>query len=310
MIAVYTAFLLLLCNINTAKAQDPNLPPTNLGLANVYDGIAGKPGFLYQGYAQYFQTKQVNDALGNNMHSSLKINSLLQMNQFIYLSPVKVLDGNLGFTVLVPIVQISSSNTGGAAPSTNPGVMGDVVQGTAIQWSDKKLFGLPFSHRVEFDINLPVGSYSDQYAINPSSHLFAYGLYHAFTLMLSKDISISSRNQFNYNARYIGQKDKSGAYYNGNYSIDYSVVPSLKVEAAAYYLTQFNQDSYDGDSHYYAMHYGIVSTKERVLGYGPGLAYFAPNGVLVEAKVFFESDARNRPEGMRPTLRLAIPLSK
>jgi len=29
-------------------AQAPTLPPTNLGLANVYDGVAGKAGFMIQ----------------------------------------------------------------------------------------------------------------------------------------------------------------------------------------------------------------------------------------------------------------------
>ncbi|SDI82239.1 SphA family protein [Mucilaginibacter sp. P25] len=291
-------------------AQDPALPPTNLGLANVYDGVAGKPGFIYQGYAQYFQAHQLNDGFGRNTHSDLKVNSLLQMNQLIYLSPVRLMGGNLGFTVIVPFVQISASNLGGQAFIVNPGVLGDIVQGTAVQWSDKKLFGKPFSHRVEFDINVPVGGYDSRYNINPSSHVWAYGLYHAFTLMLSDQVSVSSRNQFNYNSHFIGQKSKAGAYYNGNYSVDYSILKSLKIEAAAYYLTQFNQDSYNGDNHYYQDKYGIDNTKERVFGYGPGLAYFAPNGVLLEAKVFFETAAKNRFEGTRPTLRLAIPLSK
>jgi hypothetical protein len=291
-------------------AQDPVLPPTNLGLANVYDGIAGKPGFVYQGYAQYFQAHHIKDALGNNLPSSLKVNSLLSMNQFIYLSPIRVLGGNLGFTVLVPIVQISSSNLNGAAPTANPGVLGDIVQGTAIQWSDHKLFGKPFSHRVEFDINIPVGDFDSRYNISPSSHVWAYGVYHAFTLMLNDKMSISSRNQFNYNSHFIGTKAKAGAYYNGNYSVDFTIVKSLKIEAAAYYLTQLTQDSYDGNSHYYQEQYGINNTKERVFGYGPGVAYFAPNGVLIEAKVFFETAARNRFEGSRPTLRIAIPLSK
>jgi len=302
--------LFMLAACTSVFAQDPGLPPTNLGLANVYDGIAGKPGFLYQGYAQYFQTHALNDGFGNNTHNNLKVNSLLQMNQLIYLSPVHVFGGNLGFTVLVPFVQIDASNLHNIAPTVNPGVLGDIISGTAIQWSDRKLFDMPFSHRIELDVNVPVGNYNESYNINPSAHFWAYGVYHAFTLMVNKKLSISSRNQFNYNAGFIGSKVKTGAYYNGNYSVDYSILSRLKVEAAAYYLTQFTQDSYDGNHHYFAEQYGINNTKERVFGYGPGLAYFAPNGVLIEAKVFFEADARNRLEGNRPTLRVAIPLSK
>src|SRR5216684_7496667 len=110
-------------------AQTPALPPTNLGLANVYDGVAGTPGFVYQGYAQLYQTNRIYNANGDSTGSSLKVNSLLSLHQFIYLSPVKVLGGNLGFTVLLPIVKITATNLSGPATSVNPGAFGDLAQG-------------------------------------------------------------------------------------------------------------------------------------------------------------------------------------
>ena len=289
-------------------AQAPALPPTNLGLANVYDGVAGKPGFVYQGYAQLYQTNHIYNANGDNTRSSLKVNSLLSMHQLIYLTPAKVLGGNLGFTVLVPIVKITATNISGPAPSVNPGVVGDVVQGTAIQWNDRKLFGKSFWHRVEADVNIPVGSYNSNYAINASSHLWALGAYHAFTLFLNKNVTVSARNQFNYNFHIIDKPDKPGAYYNGNYSIDVSLLKNLKLEAAAYYLTQIVEDSYDGNHNYYQTRYSLSTTKQRVLGFGPGLACLLPGGILFEGKVFFEAAAKNTTQGARPTLRIAVPL--
>jgi hypothetical protein len=128
--------------------------------------------------------------------------------------------------------------------------------------------------------------------------------------MLDKKISISMRPQLNYNATYIGTGDKAGAFYNMNYSIDYAILPALRVEAVGYYLTQFNQDSHDGDSHYYQDQFGIYNTKERVLAAGPGLVFFSPRGIVFEGKVFFETDAQNRFAGSRPTLHIVIPLSK
>jgi len=288
-------------------AQAPALPPTNLGLANVYDGVAGKPGFLYQVYTQLYQTNRIYNANGDNTGSSLKINSLLSLHQLIYLAPVKVAGGNLGFTVLVPIVKITATNIAGAAPPVNPDVLGDLVQGTAIQWNDRKLFGKSFWHRVEVDVNIPVGSYDPSYAINASSHLWAFSAYHAFTVFLTKSVSFSSRNQLNYEFHIIGKPDKPGAFYNGNYSIDCSLLKNLKLEAAAYYLTQIVEDSYAGNHDYYQMRYQLATTKERVLGFGPGLAYFLPGGILFEGKVFFEAAAKNTTQGTRPTLRIAIP---
>ncbi len=185
---------ILFCIISFfVQAQAPALPPSNLGLANEYDGVAGKPGFLYQGYTQLYQTSRIYNANGNNTGASLKVNSLLSLHQLIYLAPVKVLGGNLGFTVLMPIVEITASNIAGAVPTVNPNPLGDLVQGTAIQWNDRKLFGNSFWHRVEVDVNIPIGSYDPNYAIDASSHLWALSVYHAFTVFLTKDVTLSAR---------------------------------------------------------------------------------------------------------------------
>lgn len=301
-------FILFITTGKFAYAQDPVLPPTNLGIANMYDGIAGKPGFVYVNYMQAYETHQLNNAVGKDSGSDLKINSLLSMHQFIYLTPVKLLGGNLGFTVLIPVVKITATSKSGEAPSFNPSMLGDIVQGTAIQWSDKKLFGKPFSHRAELDVSFPVGSYSKEYAINPSAHLFTIGAYHAFTLTINEKLSISARNQLNYNTHLIGKQDKPGAFYNGNYSVEFALIKNLHIEAAAYYLGQLNQDSYDGNHNYYTNQYGMDTTKQRVLGFGPGLVYLGRAGLLIEGKVFFETLAKNTTQGIRPTLRIAIPL--
>ncbi|WP_342083583.1 SphA family protein [Dyadobacter sp. OTU695] len=278
----------LFVNIGYGSAQDPVLPPTNLGLANIYDGFAGKPDWVYQGYVQAFDTKHFADGSANRAPSTLKINSVVSLNQLIYLTPVKIVGGNLGFTVIVPVVQINASNLNGPAPTVNPGFLGDIVQGTAVQWSDKKLFGKAFFHRIEIDLTLPTGSYDSRYKINASSHRYAFGAYHAFTIFLNKEISLSARNQFNYNAHMIGQQAKAGAYYNGNYSIDYSLFKSFKIEAAAYFLDQLNQNSYAGNHYYYADQFDIASTKERVLGVGPGLAILHRTVYWLKLKYFLK----------------------
>jgi len=306
-IKAYSFFTVLFFSIVRVHAQDPSLPPSNLGLANIYDGIAGKPGFVYVNYSQVYQTNQINNALGNNSHSDLKVNSLLSMHQFIYLTPVKILGGNLGFTVLVPVVKLSVTSKSGDAPSFNPSALGDVVIGTALQWSNKTLFNKSFSHRAEFDISSPSGSYDKDYTVNPSAHLFTISLYHALTFIMNEKISISGRNQLNYNTRIINTPVKPGAFYNGNYSLEYALDKKWHVEAIGYLLAQLTQDSYNGNYNYYKDNYDIPTTKQHVIGFGPGLAYSGNSGLLIEAKVFFETAAQNTTQGTRSTLRLAIP---
>ncbi|WP_165758801.1 SphA family protein [Niastella yeongjuensis] len=296
--------------MDSATAQDPVLPPTNLGMANVYDGMAGKPGFIYQSYVQVFRAQNYYDQFGTKKQTDFKLHSLSNVQQLIYLSPVKLLGGTLAFTAIVPIVQLSATRTGGDRPLINSSVLGDIIEGTAIQWSDKKLFGKPFSHRAEFDISFPLGNFDHQYDINPSFHAWTFSAYHAFTMILNSRMSISSRNQINYNGTYIDTKDKAGSFYNGNYSIDFSIVPAMKVELVAYYLKQITPDKHDGSSHYYQDAFGIDNTKETALGFGPCIAYFSPGRTLIEAKVFFETAENNRFSGYRPTIRVAVPLMK
>src|SRR6187402_139402 len=123
---LWSVILLLLLYVESAIAQDPVLPPANLGSGNVFDGVAGKPGFVYQTFVQVFHTSKIIGDRGQDLHSGLKVSSLVQMNQLIYLTPVKVFGGNLAFTVLIPIVQIHTSNATGPAPASNPNVLGDL----------------------------------------------------------------------------------------------------------------------------------------------------------------------------------------
>ncbi|MBL4676833.1 MAG: transporter [Mucilaginibacter sp.] len=298
----------LYISIGQVRAQDPVLPPTNLGSANIFDGFAGEPGFVYQTFAQSFMTRGLYNSRGEKLPTDLKVNSTLVMNQLIYMSKVKVLNGNLGFTLLIPAVQINASAPEGNAPSVNPNVLADPTWGTFIQWPKTTLFGKPIYQRTEIDVTLPVGSYDNRYTINASSHLWFYSVYHALTLMVDKRFSISTRNQFNYSSRYIGGQGKPGAFYNGNYSLEYLVLPKVRVEAVAYFLKQVGEDSYNGDHQYYQRTFGTGSTKEKVLSIGPGIAYFVQGGPLVEAKIFFESDVRQRFGGTRPTVRILMPL--
>ncbi|WP_449399103.1 transporter [Chryseobacterium wanjuense] len=113
-----------------------------------------------------------------------KVGYLLSQHQLVYLTKVQVLDGNLYFTSLMPLVKLSVDSESAPNPSVNPHVLGDLVLGSGIQWSDKKLFNHSFWHRAEFDVNLPTGSYNTDFAINPSGNLYSLSLYYTFSFFI------------------------------------------------------------------------------------------------------------------------------
>lgn len=300
---IKTFFCLLYLTV--LHAQDPILPPANLGLANYADGITPGPGIYYANFSQIFQGSSFRNADGDKIPTNLKINSYTTVHQFIYLTNVDVLHGKLGFTALLPVVRITATNPDGAVPTVNSGVLGDLIIAPAIVWFNKQLFGKPLFHRLELDLFIPTGSYSTKYAVNPGSNLYTLSLHHSFTYFLTKSFSISMRNHINYNSKIRDTEVRPGMFVHTNYSLEYKVFGNLTAEVAGYYLKQISQDSYDGNHHYYQDNFGISDTKEQVFAVGPGLGYLANERLVLEAKVFFEMAARNREQGVRPSVRLA-----
>lgn len=303
-------FLIVWCIAGTcfsSSAQDPALPATNLGLTNMQDGVSPGPGLYYVHYLQLYQPANAKGPGGNTIDHATLVSSLLSMHQLIYESSVKVLNGHLAFSILMPLVKLSAEN--GPSPlSVNPGVLGGLIFGPVIQWSDKKLFRLPYSHRAEIDLSMPVGTYNKKYDINPSSHCYTLTGYYAFTLFLTKHFSISNRHNFNYNFKQIATDIQPGMFYNLNFSLEHTIFHTLKAALTGYYLKQLAQDAYHGNHHYYQETFGIADTREQVLALGPGISYVSNGGLAAELKVFIETQSRNRAEGIRPTFKLAYKL--
>jgi hypothetical protein len=291
--------------ISSAAAQDPSLPAANLGLANIDDGVTPGPGIYYSNFTQIYQAHSFKDGQGHTVPTALKVNSYFTVHQFIYLTKLNVFGGNLGFTAFLPIVRLSATNPDGAVPPVNNGCLGDIIVAPAIVWANKKLFDRPLFHRVELDFFLPTGSYNANIPINPGAHHYTISAHYTFTYFVTDGFSISARNHINYNTKIIGTDVRPGMFYNVNYSLEQTIYKGFRAEVCGYYLKQLNQDSNNGNSHYYQDEYGIVNTKEQVLGIGPGLSYLANQRLVLEAKVFFETAVQNREQGIRPAMQLA-----
>ena len=305
---LYLPVIALFLLNNLLMAQDPRLPPTNLGLSNMLDGSPPGTGWFFQEYVQNYQTLTNRGYSGVDVGGE-KINSLLSLSQLIYISKTKVAAGNLGFTILVPVVRLSA-NGSGPAPTLNPNPLGDIIAGPFIQWFNKKLFDRPFSHRLEIDLVSPVGAYENSYMVNPSAHLFTIVPHYTFTLFVTDKFSVSMRHHLNYFFDEIGTESKPGISYSFNYSLEYTLVSTFRAEIAGYYVRQLAQDSYNGNYNYYQDNFNIGDTRERVFAFGPGLGYITPTGLFLELKGMREISAINRPEGFRTTLVLSYKLDK
>jgi hypothetical protein len=300
----------MIAGVKISKAQDPSLPATNLGITNMQDGNAPAKGWYYMQYIQAYQASHTKDGLGHDKPNAPAISSIVAMQQVVFINKDKFLNGNIGFTVILPLAKVSAVNPDGPAPIINPNPMGDITAGLLVQWFNRMLFGMNYSHRLEIDMGIPVGAYQSRYDINPSAHMFRVFPHYTFTLSPTRNLSFSMRHHFNYYFDEIGSRAKPGISYNLNYSAEYTLAKAITVEIAGYYLTQLGQDSFNGDSRYYQKNFGIQNTKEKVFAYGPGIGYVSPTGLFVELKGMQETGVKNRAEGFRTTLVLSYKLDK
>lgn len=282
--------------------QDPRLPPTNLGQVNIQDGNPPGTGWVYQ---QVLQTYNSNRSYGGNGELTDRENfsQLLSLQQVIHITEVKFLEGNLGYTAILPIVKLSATvDNGSMAVPVNPSPIGDLITGAMVQWFDRKIGNMKFAHRLELDAVIPIGAHDDNYAINPSAHFYTISLHYAFTLFPTNKFSVSMRNHLNYNGRILGTKARAGIFYNNNYSLEYQLLPELRIAAVGYYLKQLEQDTYNGSHSYYKETYGLTDTREQVFAYGIGMGFRAPIGTFIELKGTKETGTVNRTQGIRGTL--------
>lgn len=295
----------------TANAQDIPQPPGNYGLTSALDGAPPMPGLYLMEYLSYYsgtlQDKDGNDVTPNGT-DALKISSALLMNQLVWITNTEVLGGHLFFDALVPLVLLDTKKPYDLVGKSG---LGDITIGTGVQWFNKKLFGKPYFHRLEFEYVLPLGSYDDELGTKPINAGAKFGTFqptYSQTLMLTNDFSISLKHHFSFHGKYKeipGVEVRVGNFYHANYSFEHLIGKSrfnpgtsgeTRIGIQGYYGAQFNDDKVNGVS--------LPDSKESVFAIGPNLHLLTKKGLVLEFKVAFETSAINRPQGTRSTIRL------
>ncbi|MBX9807559.1 MAG: transporter [Flavobacteriaceae bacterium] len=295
----------------TINAQNLPQPPGNYGLTSALDGSPPMPGLYLMEYFSYY-SGTLKDQNGKNVvpngTDKLKISSTLLLNQLVWITNKKVLDGNLFFGAIVPVVLLDTKNPYDLVGKSG---VGDVTIGTGVQWFNKKLFGKTYFHRLEFEYTLPVGAYNDELGtkpINAGSKFSTFQPTYSQTIMLNKSFSISLKHHLSFNGIYkeIPNVDvRVGTFYHMNYSLEHLIGKSrfqpgvsgeTRLGVQGYYGVQLNDDKVNGVN--------LANSKESVFAIGPNLHLLTKKGLVLEFKAAFETSAVNRPQGVRSTIRL------
>lgn len=292
----------------SVAAQAYDLPTVNLGMTSFMDGgLPAGPGWYSQTYFQNYDSTKFMDHQGNKLPlPKTDLNYQVLVEQLSYMSNVRVGDhAALGLNFLIPFVSKMDMDDGlNNAAIKAQGGFGDMIIGPFIQFDPVMEAGGPkFVHRVEFQVNLPTGSYDRNKNINPSNNAVSLDPYWAATYWFNPKWTASTRIHYLYNFKNndpnytYGNADniQAGQAIHANFATDYAVTPQLRLGINGYWLKQITDNEVNGEK--------VKGTREQVWAIGPGAMYSFSKNDHVVANAYFEQDAENRPEGTRLQVR-------
>lgn len=308
------------CLIIASVAEESLLafeqPNVNLGASSFFDGMAAvqdnqaDAGFYFNQYAQYYHADRFNNGSGRAIPGAPNLDAYTSLTQLIYLMDrLKILGARVGIDALIPVTELRTS-AGSGFLSANPGHLGDLTAGAALQWDLVSYHDHPlFMHRLDFDVMVPTGSYDRKFAINPGANTLSFNPYWAGTLLLGSDVVASWRVHYLWN----GENEEpslavyppwtrtvqAGQAYHLNFDLAYNLYAHrLYAGVNGYYLQQLTDTRLNGIS--------VPSLREQVLALGPGIVFNLDHNTHFCLNSYIEMAVENRPSGFRLNILFAF----
>ena len=287
---------------NPAVAQ-VQLPTVNLGDTNFEDAF-GTPGWLLEEFPGGYSASEVKDSKGKTVPGSNRVTTYSTTSHVVFASRKRFLRGWIAGEALLPLVDVDLQLANG--PDSRVRGIGDPTIGAGLQWAPKKIGNGVFAHRAMIDVGVPTGKYSDSRPVNLGNHFLVVDPYYAFTYERKK-VELSARLHYLWNSTNndpfigFGIKDmQPGQAFHINYATSYELVKNVRLGFNGYWLQQITDHEINGVA--------IPNSRERTVGLGPGIQ-LGGQGIWFRVNSYIETDVRNRPSGVKVTLRISKTLA-
>ena len=300
--------ILLLTVVFATAAANPaagqvQLPTVNLGDTNFEDGF-GAPGWLLEEFPSGYTAGELKDSKGQTVPGSNRVTTYSTTSHIVFASRKRFLLGWIAGEVLLPLVDVDVQLANG----TESRVRGfaDLTLGAGLQWAPKKIGSGVFVNRAMIDVGVPTGKYSASRPVNLGNHFAVIEPYYAFTYERKK-LELSARVHYLWNSTNNGpligfgiHNMQPGQAFHMNYATSYELFKNVRLGFNGYWLQQFTNHEINGVA--------IPNSKERTVGLGPGIQ-LGGQGIWFRVNSYIETDVRNRPSGVKVTLRISKTLA-
>ena len=264
------------------------------------------PGNYFINYFGYYGG-ELRDGNGNKAPSG-EVDAWFNAFRFVHTSEHKILGGNWGWHVIVPLVHQKVDLFG----SKSVNGVGDItIDPFIVSWHSKN-----WHWAIGLDINLPTGRYKEGDARQSiGANYWSYEPLFAFTYMGDTGWEVSAKLMYNIKGgnddfraapRAARQKSDSGDDFHMDYLGGRRFGP-WGVGLSGYYLKQTGDDKIDGKV--IDALPGVWSRGRRgeVLAAGPSLTYSTKGGTMLIAQWQHEFERENRFGGDKALFKLVMP---
>jgi hypothetical protein len=288
--------LILISSTSLVAQSHVAEPAVNLGDTSFLDGIAG-PGVVIEEIVDGAHEGTVVDGSGNPIPGADAVNSISDLTHIAWIAHKTILGGWYGTEVVASAAHVNAGSTGQSG-----GWGAFTVSPFILQWSERKIGGVPVDQRVVFDFDLPTEAYTRSSAVNISANAYTVHPYYAITAFPAKRVETSWRVHYLWNSTNNSppfatgaQSTQAGQAIHFNATTAYNFGKHLWIGPNAYYLRQITDGRVNGIP--------LQNSPEQVGAIGPGMVWNSGKWFFY-ANGYHEFGAENRPEGNKLVLRV------
>jgi hypothetical protein len=247
--------------------------------------------------------------LGGTLDFGVEATSIVSLPLVLWVTPTKVLGGDLAFTAILPFgyqdmtasLSLASPilGIGAASLSDDRFEVGDPVAGASIGWHQSSLHW-----SLNTLVNIPVGNYDTGRLANLSFNRWGVDVTGAGTwLDTTTGWELSSAVGLTFNGENSDTDYESGTEFHLEWAVSRFLSPAFSIGLNGYYYQQITDDKTSSPTQ--------DGFKGRVLTVGPVATYnfkVGSTAVSTSLKYFREFSAENRPEGDIVLFQVALPL--
>jgi hypothetical protein len=230
------------------------------------------------------------DGNGNEVPINFHLTAFAEVARWVHVTPMKVLGGDLGVHIIVPVVDLNVSSA--VFPASRARGLADIVTSAFVGWHAGDW------HTVaDFDIVWPTGSYDKNRVANlgMNSAMFTPTLAVSY---LRPDWQLGLKFMYDINMKNGATNYKSGDALHVDYLLARQVTKNFSLGVSGYVFHQLTDDKVGGVA--------IPNSRSRAIAFGPSASYQL-GALNLQAHWQHEFDVVNRPQGDKFWIKAVTP---